>query len=911
MLLRSHERLPLITPAIELALWAARLLFTPCLLVVAELGLFSLILGPRAVFQMDWVLGVVVITVVPIYLGLNRLSTINDAIEKFILKLKRSVVLSCPWVSAKDITANWQAACFFVLNEFMHPIFRCESQQAVVDQVLKHLQSDQAGGVRFVYIEGDSGQGKTRTIFLLIHALLKHRELFDIANRAFLYDMSLGPRTQSNLERRLDSITHDNALVFVDNFHRVEPKVLSTITHRLLDTAGPSSERLVVLLGQPSYAWRIRPTAEVRLVSIARRESTFFKLSGVRSRSIADELEGRPGSDIWRRVFKLSESQTASVPQVQFAQAIRRSKGKQLALTQELIELIETTPGPTGDRYNDLTSILAIITALSLYRGWFTRKEFARICWENPPHKRRFSRLAYSAKMFRMLRRLTRIGLVTRVSAPSRQFVFHEVMAEHCKDHLAANPTFWTHFCAAVKSRLNRPEGQESMIRWLLSTELHDTATMEQIFDHSLLSGTLSPMVRCLDRNWKNLQDSSAIRYEYAMLLDQVGRFAQSREIFAGLESELVEKSALAGRVQLARVEVDHTPDSYNWLATVSNQPDAANKIAAEYWRIHLDAHRGIFQPDELAAIAERMGQSFEAKDFQQSHFLVHQAARVFFDAHRHIYLSGHDVEGRLQRLRDLPIEGVLREHLPQFRAFAILYREAHLLAHHHIPELEFSAKMPDPTLLPGNATTGDRFTANLVSMAHDAYSRAQDEFALYGDREYLYLQADILNLEMLSKALSKDPDVESLRPKLIDYEGFIRKSAFNDILSYPAFYFFRWHMLKYFLWLKNGNEGQAKAEAEQNLEFALQYLQKAKDFDLQCENSYGVWRSEFFFGLLNGLKQASANILLESLRTSKSDAERLGYFRDVRIIKSLLDQSKVTFLDLRRVVLFFPFVHQ
>jgi hypothetical protein len=117
--------------------------------------------------------------------------------------------------------------------------------------------------------------------------------------------------------------------------------------------------------------------------------------------------------------------------------------------------------------------------------------------------------------------------------------------------------------------------------------------------------------------------------------------------------------------------------------------------------------------------------------------------------------------------------------------------------------------------------------------------------------------------------------------------------------------------MLKYFLWLKNGNEGQAKAEAEQDLEFALQYLQKAKDFDLQCENSYGVWRSEFFFGLLNGLKQASANVLLESLRTSKSDAERLGYFRDVRIIKSLLDQSKVTFLDLRRVVLFFPFVHQ
>lgn len=912
MLLRSHERLPLITPALEWIFSIAQVVFVPCLIVIAEIGLIASFFGAKAIIQKNWVLTCIILVLLPVHLALNRLPTIKGVSDNVILKLKRIVVLSCPWVSASHANAKWRTACWFILNEFKQPLFRYDSQRGVVDEIVKRLSVEPLNGARFVYIEGDSGLGKTRTIFLLIHTLLKHRGLFDIANRAFLYDMSLGHRTQSALTLRLDSIEHDNALVFVDNFHRVEPQILRSITQKLLDTPGPSAERLVVLLGQPSHAWRIRPTAEVRLVSTARSGSCYFELKGVRGRSLADELAGQPGSDIWTRVFASSESQAASVAQVQFAQAITRSKGKELTFIKELIELIETTFDQTEDRYIDLIRVLALITALSLYRGWFTQREFLRVCWDNSSDQPGVSRLIHCVKMFWLLRRMSHVGFVTKVTAPSRQFVFHEAMAEHCKDHLAANPTFWTYFCGAVRSRLKRHEEQESMIRWLLATELHDATTMKEIFDHALLSGTLSPMVRCLDRNWKDVQDSSVISYQYAMLLDQVGRFDESRRVFAGLSPQLVKESALAGRVQLARVEVEHTAESYASVVQIGLQPDSANKIAAEYWRIHLDAHRGIFQPEELADIAERMGLLFQADEFERSHFLVHQAARTFFDAHRHIYLSGEDVEKRLGRLRRLPIENVLRQHLPQFQAFEILYREAHLLAHHFLPDLEFFGTSPNFAALPGGALANDKVpSAQLVSMAHEAYSRARDEFALYGDREYLYLQADILNLEMLSQALSENSDLDSLRPKLIEYEAFIRKTAFNDILSYPAFYFFRWHMLRFFWWLERGSAEHAKNEADLNLELASEYLQKARDLDRQCGNAYGLWRSNFFLGLLKGLVKSSADVLLDSLIDCSADAEKRWYIRDRRIIQSLLDKPKITPLDIRRVVLFFPFVHQ
>jgi hypothetical protein len=909
MLLRSHERLPLIKPALEWTLTITQVLVIPCLIVIAEISIFTSLFGPKAVIQRNWVLTIIILIVLPLHLALNRLPKIKTASDSLILKLKRVVVLSCPWVSAPQTQANWRAACWFILREFRQPLFRYDSQRVVVDDIVRQLNAEQLGGARFVYIEGDSGQGKTRTIFLLIHALLRHRKLFDIADRAFLYDMALGCRTQSALEMRLNSIEHDNALIFVDNFHRVEPQILRNITLRLLDTPGPNVERLIILLGQPSHAWRIRPTAEVRIVSIARSNGAFFRLKGVRGTSLSDELAGLPGIAIWKQVFGSADSQPASVAQLQFAQAIIRSKGKELVLINELIQLIETTPTQDEPQYAELIHVLALMTALSLYRGWFTWGQFSRACWENSVDRQWGSRVVYCARILILLHRMSHLGFVTRVTAPNRQFVFHEAMAEHCKDRLAENPTFWTHFSAAVRTRLQGYEEPPSVNRWLLSTELHEAHSMERLFDRALLTGTLSPMVRCLDRNWKYLQESSAIRYQYAMLLDQVGRFPESRRLFGELKPQVAKESVLAGRVQLARVEVEHTPESYTILGEISLQSDSANKIAAEYWRIHLNAHRGIFQPDELANLAENMGIVFQRKDFEQSYFLLHQAARIYFDAHRHIYLCGESVEKKLDRLRQLPIENVLRQHLPQFRAFWILYREAHLLAHHLLPNLEFFGNAPDPNGVLGSSN-GALTSRTLIRMAHEAYSRARDEFALYGDREYLYLDADILNVEMLSAAVSENLELEGLRSKLIDYEAFIQKTAFDDILSYPAFYSFRWYMLRFFTWIQRGNL-EADDEADQNFRLAFQSLEVARDLDRACGNAYGLWRTDFFMGLLNGIRNKSAQVLADSLMASKADAEKNGYLRDSHIIQSLLDKPKITPLNIRQVVLFFPFVHQ
>lgn len=907
MLFKPQERLHLILPPLEIVLAAVPVILVPCLAVFAEVTLFNMYFGVPGLALGDRALTFFAAFLIVFHLALLRVPAISGGLEKAIGTLKRYAVLSCPWISLPGRDTEWRPGCWIIPEEFKQPLFRYDSQQYIIESIVRLLGDDEGEAPRFVYIEGESGQGKTRTIFLLIHALLRNSRLSHFASRAFLYDMGAGRKTQDLLCRRLGSIDHEEALVFVDNVHRIEPEVLRDITHKLLDTPARGMERLVILLGQPHQAWRVRPTAEVRLISTAREQSMFLSLGGVPSRYLAEQLDGRPGGDFWATTFHPAPAQIATIAQLHFAQAVARNARK-VARVRELLELIEGVPGSQQPNAQERTTrFVAIVAAISLYRGNFTTRTFWRACWAASP-RRWVGRLLDCFRMRLLLMRMSRFGFTPRQSSPRAQFVFHEAMAEYCKDHLAANPVFWLSFVAAAKWRLSTPEEQYPMIRWLLSCEVHDAGTMQEEFERGLLSGTLTPMARCLDRNRDVLGSSPLVGYQYALVLDQVGRFAESRSVYSGLEARNAEETLWADRVRLARVEVEHGAEAYSALDDIMRRTDdTANVFAAEYWRIHLDAHLGTFRPEELICLAERFGNEYSAEQFGGAYFLMHTAARIFFDAHRHVYLAGERVAERLARLTQLRLEAVLSRHLPPFRAFSILYREAHLIAHELLPNFVFLDARPEFALWEGKVHDSQITPKLLMERAHEAYTRARDEFAVYGDREYLYLQADTLNLEMLLE----DTDLDPIRLKLIDYEAFIRKTGFADIMSYPFFYLFRWHMLKYFHWLERGDQRYAQGEADTHAEAAYESLTKIEQFDARCENAYGLWRARLFRALLDSLRTAAPNVLIASLTSLQREAAMRGFLRDARLVGSLLGKKKIRPLDVKRTISYYPFVHQ
>jgi hypothetical protein len=901
--LRRSERLPLVATPLESVFALKWVLLVP--LAAVETTLLKLYLGSKGALHANGSLFTSGLVLFAAQFLLIQIPNVNDALDSFIRKLKRMIVLSCPAVVHQPLDDEWQPFCWFIPDGYRQPRFRYDSQEFVVDRIRQRLTGEQNTKLQFVYVEGQSGQGKTQTVFLLLQTLLRHPTLCALAERAFLYDMAASHATQKALYQRLDSYIHDDALVFIDNFHRVEPGVLSRITEVLLKST-PSIERMIILLGQPSEAWLLHPTTEVRLLSCARGESAYFSLKGTPSALIAERLARRPGGENWTRIFGPATQRPATVAQLQFAQAITRS-GRHVGFVVKLFEIIEgKLKEPPTRSEQELTCCLGIVTSLSLYSGTFRKRDFWRACINTSKHTDPFRLTIECLRKRLLLFKMSRIGLMPSVPTRHSQLVFHESMAEHCKDALRNNEVFCS--CFAATARLRRAtKPDDPVLTWLLSCELHDVEAMEQTFERAVLYGSLAPMVRCLDRNWEALRNCSAIGYQYALLLDKSGRFAESRRIFEQLEIGSAEEATLAERVELARVEVFHGEQAYSRLSRITESQDPGNRIAARYWRIHLDTHLGVFQPEELMALGRQLGDSFTRHQIENSYFLVHTAARIFFDAHRHVYLAGEHVQQRLSELKELELAPVLTARLPQYRAFSILYREAHLLAHEVLPRLVFWGEPSDLSFVADRIPDDGANTrpASIVKLTLQAYVRARDEFATYGDRESLYLQADILNFEMLRE----DTDLESFGSKWNSYAEFISRAGFADIFSYPQFYLFRWHMLKHYQWVDSGDHESDPEEVET----AYSHLNKAEEYDRSCGNAYGLWRTTVYKELIR--RSIAGDNLEVPLRQSLTELARVaadrGYVRDCELLSKLLEHSKIPLADVRKFILFCPFVHQ
>jgi hypothetical protein len=117
--------------------------------------------------------------------------------------------------------------------------------------------------------------------------------------------------------------------------------------------------------------------------------------------------------------------------------------------------------------------------------------------------------------------------------------------------------------------------------------------------------------------------------------------------------------------------------------------------------------------------------------------------------------------------------------------------------------------------------------------------------------------------------------------------------------------------MLNYFRWLEQGDQRYAQGEADTHAEAAYNYLAKAEQLDTQCGNAYGLWRTRFLRALLDSLRAAAPDVLLGALAKIKAEAGLRGYWRDARLVESLSDRHKITPLDIKRTISYYPFVHQ
>ena len=696
------------------------------------------------------------------------------------------------------------AACLLTPQTLRAPLLPYDEQISAVKDLLEACRSEKGG--QYWFLEGGSGRGKTRTGLLLVQELVRDLSLLKFGTHSYIYDF--GDDSESEQDaflRSLGGFRHEQAVVLIDNFQLVRADVLRDITRRLIHEPSSLSERLLLFLTRPPDAWNLSPGTEVRLVSEAKAAGRHLSLSGPPADTLASSLSelDEAGSQLVR---ELQDDYVASAPQLQLAQVIARH-GATPPEVSTILGLLEGRAADVGAA--DLLRALAVVSALSMHSGAFSARAFRRATRTVGDADSVRSDAAQERQTRATMRRFRRIGLVARGPRRRTRYAFHEASAKLCIDRLSTQPAFQAPFVAVSRSRLGHSESAGDSLRaWLIAVEAGAQGEAAKNFDAAIAGGPYTRMLRCLQRAGARYSLSGPLRLQLAILLDRTGNFEASREEFSNDLLQTIDPSSELSLIfTVTRLEVSHDYSSSRGLELLCRNPDRVVAIVGEYWKSHFAAHKGHFASQRLLDLAT---ESLEPIRTRERHWLDYSLGRMHFDSLRHFYLEGAAPVNALATPERRKLGEYLKTRLPSYDAFETLYTRAHLVGHVLLPQVAvfFEPVTPEQAALAKVEPRKVATVEGLVETMMQLEKLAEDQFSQYGDREALYLQADILYAEMIEYGA----DLDSFKVRLSTYERFIESTGFEDIASYPQLHYLRWHMLKYYQVLVRNRRARPQA---------------------------------------------------------------------------------------------------
>jgi len=826
------------------------------------------------------------------YLLLLKADAVNDTLDRLIARFRRRVATSC---NHEYLVPHHdrRISCQLTPSVFSAPVFDYRDQDCVLKALSRACSDGQAG--QFWFIEGESGTGKTRAALRLVQRLVRDSELFELGGRCFLYDFSYSEAIQHKLARQLGTSKHDDAVVLVDNFQLINPELLKTLTKRFVRDSDTANERLVVFLARESAAWNLSPGQDVRLLAEAKAGKRHCQLRGPGSVELANDVskyaDGAPGL-----IRSLEVKGLASAAGLHLAQAIARNG----SLPSAVVDVAHLLAGDTSKARPENTRVLALLAAVSMHRGAFSRRSL----WRSMRIAARRADGSATSLTF-AFRAFQRVGLVPKIHIDTTRFIFHEDIARQCIDQLWGDPTFMPIFLTVGAERLRRLDGEENSMRaWLIAVEIGDQEALAEKFDAALLTGSYQRMRACLERASERYRFNDSTLLQLGILLDRAGRFNESRALFAdGMELGDDSSSELAVILAASRLEARHQDDYRADLDVLVNHPDPFVALVGEYWQLHIAAHLGSFEPWRLLQLA---ADGFNHLDGKAGHWRLYSLGRIYFDALRHLYLSGVSDAAAyvLPDYQELCTR--LGKQLPTYEAQRVLYTEAHLVAHIFLPQVAiFGERIPDgdaahARLKPEDVESVD----SLVSIAQRRYQRAREEFGFYGDREESYLRAEALNAQMIERGT----DLGGLDEDLEKYEDFIVDGSQNMLASYPHLYRFRREMIWYFELILDPEP--APDNSSDHLREAANHLNRVLELDRAVGNRYGELRAKLLV-LLHRCVETGTPLEETQLADLERSAASHGYGFEQKLLRHLAERNPLSPFELAKIFRFYPFVNQ
>jgi len=879
---------------------------------ISTLSIFTLFGRSQKVFDISSFDHSFLILVVVGSMVASILLSLNDykikILKSIILPIERRLINLC--VSSRySYVQGWR--CWIVPVIYKLPIIKNESQTKAIDKMISLSLSDERSN--FFIISGESGSGKTRSIGITIKEIKKASILDKKNSPLFFYSDLSGCKSKYDIEYFLNSRSDYCSILFLDNFHLADGEIISYITDITL--SGKFPLKLLVILSQPKEMWRVNPEEGVKIISKAKENQSYIEIHRITENDVkifADSYRINDILDIRKTFGGRKESVLSDI--VIISSLWTRPTRRVYAAVKQLTNIMRQDYFQLNSHDNKSIALLAVVVALSIHRGSFSYKDFNRIVWRVFSDRSLILRVHIFMYAKSWIKQMKKSGILPSLYSYNRQCLLNESLAEEWKDFFYTNEVskkiFIKYFrkCALEQYKLIKMTPD---VELLLSIESEDESRSESLIESAPVYTNINRIIYCLERNKAVMNSSEILRLNYFMLLNKSGCFKDAKVSLEQFNPSIEFESTYRSKVGFAKIEAEHGNTAIKLVNQFKKSKDKKTRLTANYWDLHMKAHKGIFNPEGLKKLLDSFFDDFINGNKSYTYDDVYLLSRLVFDGCRHLYLKGIQESAGFKGYLLHDACEILTKVDSQYKPALELYARAHwvnyiyLFTSKFFPERLSGISVPNFVNISPLELKARHEVLSIDFLARDLYVSAKGMYQAVGGREAKFLEADIINMNIICADLNDSNLMEVIRCNIAKYRAFLETSGFEDLYSYSEFYELK---LSTLIYLNN----ESKDDNGILLKSSQYSCSKLMRFDKKYGNQYGIWRGRFFrYCILYIHSKITYEYFLKRLDYLEKLSFKYQYHRDGEIVLWVKDSLKSGRPWMETLFKYYPFVHQ
>lgn len=866
---------------------------------------------------------------------INKLISIVVKKKKYTVRLRRYIyyklrkryVISDKWITHTIIPK--------LINVFLHgkPL-NFYNQSDHIKQLMEYLGVDNSTK-HIVWIKGDAYSGKTTIIFRFIEELTnkKNLKLFEeYEKHIYYFDLGTPSLNIDCIHKSICDRKYENALLILDNIHKLELADLRNFVTTI--ECYHENVKFLICLSRQYDEFCFSQEIFERLESFIQSYAVELNVNPIQSNtSIITNSDKNLLDEI-----SVNTKNTKDNYQKFCKKVIKEESQLSIALTVQCYNLYSSTPGSQNKKFiyavfdaiNEgngdisLKYTLSFIIHATLFSGGFEAIWFYKYTDGIKNKKIRHHAKYY----FRLLQKSSFISIVC--SSSSNEVVFHEKLSRYYFELIDKNTCYKEINLSVIKylKDKNKECGRISNA-WKYMILLPDVPNDTSLFDESLCIANFKTLLEDLQYIMKKKNYSDALFYrELGILFDRSGKLNKASVYF---KKALEQKFSPAIYINL--IQVDHGEfDAKRIQSLIEKTDDVYIRVAAKYWKAHIDMHDGKFQFEDFSHLLDEWLEHKETILERYPYDGLHLLRRWYFDCFRIYYLSGMLNPELLKPIIEAELFRNI-SYLPEFEAYRYKFQCAFFLHYDVLFEKgiwnvidyekyeEWYSIMIGHNIYKKTKIAKDQGQSEVDIIAEEAikyYKASSDGLKKIMDKSYRYSDLRVCELKLAYEHVDPD-DIFTNERFIKDYIQYSMSIQIDEYVAYGYTYLLKNYLVGQYCLSSEYDDNPYNSTVLRNTYITDELIRDCfrnikryhNSYRGEKQNYYCLFRLDIYETLYNYSKnKIKFSQAKKTIQKLYDNAKRQGYRREILLLEYLL-QNNIKRIDIIKFYKYYPLVMQ